>query len=75
MTLNLMSAKPLLLQATRGPKSLDDVQSEQVPPEISQALLPPLEITLPDGGKFPLDPRFDLVVSDASAPDVFMGRV
>ncbi len=26
MTLNLMSGKPLLLQATRGPKSFDDVQ-------------------------------------------------
>lgn len=48
---------------------------EQVPPEISQALLPPLAITLPDGRKFPLEPRFDLTVSDASARDVFMGLV
>jgi len=62
-------------------KTLDDAvmtienEPEQVPPEISQALLPPLEITLPDGRKFPLQPHFDLTVNDASARDVFMGLV
>lgn len=62
-------------------KTLDEAvmtmeeESERVPPEISQALLPPLEITLPDGRKYPLEPRFDLTVSDASARDVFMGLV
>ncbi len=62
-------------------KTLDDAVKtmenvpDQVPPEINQALLPPLEITLPDGRKFPLEPRFDLAVSDASARDVFMGLV
>jgi MSHA biogenesis protein MshL len=62
-------------------KTLDDAVKtmenvpDQVPPEINQALLPPLEITLPDGRKYPLEPRFDLAVSDASARDVFMGLV
>jgi len=31
MTLNLMSRKPLLLQATRGPKPIDDVRSSSRP--------------------------------------------
>lgn len=46
-----------------------------VPPEISQALLPPLEIALPDGKTAPLEPRFDLAVHNAPARQVFMGLV
>ena len=48
---------------------------QPVPAEISQALLPPIEIKLPDGKVTPLEPRFDLTVSNASARDVFMGLV
>lgn len=46
-----------------------------VPAEVSQALLPPIEIKLPEGGAAPLEPRFDLTVSNAPARDVFMGLV
>lgn len=48
---------------------------EPVPAEVSQALLPPIEIKLPEGGAAPLEPRFDLTVSNAPARDVFMGLV
>ena len=48
---------------------------QPVPAEISQALLPPIEIKLPDGKVTPLEPRFDLTVSNAPARDVFMGLV
>lgn len=48
---------------------------QPVPAEISQALLPPIEIKLPDGRVAPLEPRFDLTVSNAPARDVFMGLV
>ncbi len=46
-----------------------------VPAEISKDLLPPLEITIPDGRKAPVEPRFDLSVSNAPARQVFMGLV
>jgi MSHA biogenesis protein MshL len=46
-----------------------------VPPDISKALLPPIEITLPQGGAVPLEPRFDLTVNRAPARQVFMGLV
>ncbi len=49
--------------------------AKPVPTEISQALLPPIEIKLPDGKVTPLEPRFDLTVSNAPARDVFMGLV
>ncbi len=49
--------------------------SRPVPAEISQALLPPIEIKLPDGKAVPLEPRFDLTVSNAPAREVFMGLV
>jgi MSHA biogenesis protein MshL len=48
---------------------------QPVPAEINQALLPPIEIKLPDGRVAPLEPRFDLTVSNAPARDVFMGLV
>lgn len=46
-----------------------------VPEEINQALLPPIEIKLPDGKITPLETRFDLTVSNAPAREVFMGLV
>lgn len=49
--------------------------AKPVPAEISQALLPPIEIKLPDGKAAPLEPRFDLTVSNAPAREVFMGLV
>ena len=48
---------------------------KQVPSEVSRALLPPIEIKLPDGGTAPLEPRFDLTVNNAPARQVFMGLV
>lgn len=46
-----------------------------VPADVSQALLPPIEIKLPDGKLAPLEPRFDLTLSNAPAREVFMGLV
>src|SRR3989344_1808150 len=48
---------------------------QPVPEEINQALLPPIEIKLPDGKITPLEPRFDLTISNAPAREVFMGLV
>lgn len=48
---------------------------KQVPSDVSRALLPPIEIKLPEGGTVPLEPRFDLTVSNAPARQVFMGLV
>lgn len=50
-------------------------EGEPVPAEISDALLPPLEIPLPEGGKAPLGPRFDLTINNAPAREVLMGLV
>jgi MSHA biogenesis protein MshL len=47
----------------------------QVPAAVSQALLPPIEIALPEGGVVTTEPRFDLTVSNAHARQVFMGLV
>ena len=46
-----------------------------VPSDVSKDLLPPLEITVPEGRATPLEPRFDLAVSNAPARQVFMGIV
>ncbi len=46
-----------------------------VPAAVSDALLPPIEIKLPDGKPIPLEPRFDLTVSNAPAREVFMGLI
>lgn len=46
-----------------------------IPSDVSRALLPPIEITLPQGGTMPLEPRFDLTVNNAPARQVFMGLV
>ncbi|MHB8743027.1 MAG: pilus (MSHA type) biogenesis protein MshL [Sulfuricaulis sp.] len=50
-------------------------EQKAVPAEVSHALLPPIEITLPQGGAVPLEPRFDLTVNNAPARQVFMGLV
>ncbi len=46
-----------------------------IPSDVSRGLLPPLEIAVPDGRKAPVEPRFDLSVSNAPARQVFMGLV
>jgi len=52
--------------AAARPKARDEA--------ISQAMLPPLQLELPDSAKN-VDPRFDLAVSDAPARQVFMALV
>lgn len=46
-----------------------------VPTEVSEGLLPPLEITLPEGRTAPVEPRFDISVANAPARQVFLGLV
>ncbi|MBI3898095.1 MAG: pilus (MSHA type) biogenesis protein MshL [Gammaproteobacteria bacterium] len=46
-----------------------------VPSDVTQELLPPLEITVEGGQATPVEPRFDLSVANASARQVFMGIV
>ena len=48
------------------PKNLDDA--------LSQAMLPPMQLDLPDSAKS-VEPRFDLAVSNAPATQVFMALV
>ncbi|HEX9810733.1 MAG TPA: pilus (MSHA type) biogenesis protein MshL [Burkholderiales bacterium] len=50
-------------------------QSTPLPSDVSKGLLPPLEINVPDGRKAPVEPRFDISVSNAPARQVFMGLV
>jgi len=50
-------------------------ESAALPTEVSKGLLPPLEITVSDGRKAPVESRFDLSVSNAPARQVFMGLV
>jgi MSHA biogenesis protein MshL len=50
-------------------------EAARQPEAVSSALLPPLKVELPkDAGK-PLEPRFDLVVNNAPASEVFMSIV
>jgi MSHA biogenesis protein MshL len=49
--------------------------SAAVPSDVSQALLPPLEIRLPEGRTVPVEQRFDLAVNNAPAREVFMNLV
>jgi len=48
---------------------------EDVPKDVKDAMLPPLEITLPEGRTAPVEPRFDLSVANAPARQVFLGLV
>lgn len=45
------------------------------PEAVSKALLPPLRMEMPKAGARPLEPKFDLVVNNAPATQVFMGIV
>ena len=59
-----------LRQAAQTP-----AQKDAVPSNVSDALLPPLKIAVPKSSAKQLDQRFDLVISDAPAAQVFMGIV
>ncbi len=48
---------------------------QKVPESVSNALLPPLRIPLPKVSARQLEQRFDLVINDAPANQVFMGIV
>jgi MSHA biogenesis protein MshL len=48
---------------------------QKIPSDVSRALLPPIEIALPQGGTVSLEPRFDITVNSAPARQVFMGLV
>lgn len=48
---------------------------QQVPESVSNALLPPLKIAIPKASAKQLEQRFDLVINDAPATQVFMGIV
>lgn len=43
-----------------------------VPADVNQALLPPIQIAVPEGGTTPLEPHFDLSVNNAPARQVFI---
>lgn len=45
------------------------------PEAVTSALLPPLRVDLPEAGGRPAEPKFDLVVSNAPASQVFMSIV
>ncbi len=47
----------------------------RVPAEVSKALLPPIQMRLPQGDGAPLEARFDLSLNSAPARNVFMGLV
>lgn len=49
--------------------------AQQVPENVRKALVPPLQIKLPQGGSAPLQEHFDLVVNDVPVRQVFMGLV
>jgi MSHA biogenesis protein MshL len=83
-------AMPLLLAACHTPygwseRTGDEMDSAltqartaskpEVPAQVSQALLPPMEIKLPEGKSQPLEPRFDLSIANAPARQVFLGLV
>lgn len=55
-------------------QAMQPVKPEQ-PDAVTNALLPPLKIEMPKGGAKILEPRFDLVVNNAPAAQVFMGIV
>src|SRR5690606_6074444 len=48
---------------------------QRVPEYVREAMLPPLEVTIPGGRTAPTHRRFDLGVSNALARQVFMGLV
>lgn len=58
-------------------KTLDEARTsnQSVPTDVRKALLPPIEINLPQGRATPLEPRFDLAVNNAAVRQVFLGIV
>jgi MSHA biogenesis protein MshL len=56
-------------------ESMNEARGAKPPADVSKALLPPLELTLPDGKVAPLESRFDLNVNNAPARNVFLGLV
>src|SRR6266849_1674107 len=46
-----------------------------VPADVNQALLPPIQIVVPEGGTTLLEPHFDLTVNNAPARQVFISLV
>jgi len=56
-------------------QSLGETPSAKPPADVTKALLPPLEIPLPQGAAPALESRFDLSVSNAPARQVFLGLV
>jgi MSHA biogenesis protein MshL len=52
-----------------------DTSPAEPPPGVAEALLPPLRAELPKTQGVPLEPRFDLVVNNAPAQQVFMSIV
>ncbi len=49
--------------------------SMNLPPEVNQALLPPMTLNVPAAADAPLEPRFDLSASNTPARQVFMSLV
>ena len=47
----------------------------RIPADVNAALLPPLQMRIPEGGGAPLEGRFDLSLNNAPARSVFMGLV
>ena len=55
-------------------KTAVNAKSKGMDDALSQAMLPPLQLDFPDSAKS-VEPRFDLAVSNAPAPQVFMALV
>ena len=57
--------------------SLDEAKQTSInlPPEVNQALLPPMTLSVPAAAEAPLEPRFDLSANNTPARQVFMSLV
>ena len=56
-------------------RALAERKPPAAPPAVSEALLPPLRMEMPNVAGQPLEPRFDLSVNNAPASQVFMSLV
>jgi MSHA biogenesis protein MshL len=56
-------------------QALAERKAAATPPGVSEALLPPLRMEMPNVAGQPLEPRFDLSVNNAPAAQVFMSLV
>ena len=77
VVLSSCSISPGWRDGVRGTmdESLNEGRGAKPPADVSNALLPPLDIALPEGKVAPLEGRFDLTVSNAPARQVFIGLV